>query len=111
MAMKSTLAGVLAGLTLLAAGMRRRRRRRIDGDAGRCHRRDERRRRRPPSHAGRDDGDTGQDDRRVASPRGDVPQRIVSLSPTHTEMLFAIGAGDQVSPSTTSPTTRPRRPP
>ena len=26
----------------------------------------------------------------------DVPTRIVSLSPTHTEMLFAIGAGDQV---------------
>ena len=24
------------------------------------------------------------------------PQRIVSLSPTHTEMLFAVGAGDQV---------------
>lgn len=27
---------------------------------------------------------------------GDVPQRIVSLSPSATEMLFAIGAGDQV---------------
>ncbi len=27
---------------------------------------------------------------------GEVPERIVSLSPTHTEMLFAIGAGDQV---------------
>ena len=26
----------------------------------------------------------------------DAPQRIVSFSPTHTEMLFAIGAGDQV---------------
>lgn len=26
----------------------------------------------------------------------DVPQAIVSLSPVHTEMLFAIGAGDQV---------------
>ena len=26
----------------------------------------------------------------------DVPQRIVSLSPTHTEMLFAVGAGDQL---------------
>ena len=26
----------------------------------------------------------------------DVPERIVSLSPTHTEILFAIGAGDQV---------------
>lgn len=30
------------------------------------------------------------------APEGDVPQRIVSLSPTHTEILFAIGAGDQV---------------
>lgn len=28
--------------------------------------------------------------------RGDRPERIVSLSPTATEMLFAIGAGDQV---------------
>jgi iron complex transport system substrate-binding protein len=26
----------------------------------------------------------------------DAPQRIVSLSPTHTEILFALGAGDQV---------------
>lgn len=26
----------------------------------------------------------------------DAPQRIMSLSPTHTEILFAIGAGDQV---------------
>ena len=26
----------------------------------------------------------------------DAPQRIVSMSPTHTEILFAIGAGDQV---------------
>ncbi len=26
----------------------------------------------------------------------DAPQRIVSLSPTHTEILYAIGAGDQV---------------
>ncbi|MFN6122460.1 MAG: ABC transporter substrate-binding protein [Actinomycetes bacterium] len=31
-----------------------------------------------------------------AEPAGDVPQRIVSLSPTATEMLFAIGAGDLV---------------
>jgi iron complex transport system substrate-binding protein len=26
----------------------------------------------------------------------DAPQRIISLSPTHTEILYAIGAGDQV---------------
>jgi iron complex transport system substrate-binding protein len=31
-----------------------------------------------------------------AAETGDVPTRIISLSPTHTEMLFAIGAGDQV---------------
>jgi iron complex transport system substrate-binding protein len=29
-------------------------------------------------------------------PAGDVPQAIISLSPTATEMLYAIGAGDQV---------------
>ena len=29
-------------------------------------------------------------------PAGDVPQRVVSLSPTHTEIMFAIGAGDQL---------------
>jgi iron complex transport system substrate-binding protein len=29
-------------------------------------------------------------------PVGDVPQAIISLSPTATEMLYAIGAGDQV---------------
>jgi iron complex transport system substrate-binding protein len=27
---------------------------------------------------------------------GEAPQRIVSLSPTHTEILFAVGAGEQV---------------
>ena len=27
---------------------------------------------------------------------GEVPQRVVSLSPTHTEIMFAIGAGDQL---------------
>ena len=25
-----------------------------------------------------------------------MPQRVVSLSPTHTEIMFAIGAGDQL---------------
>ena len=44
---------------------------------------------------------TGSDDTSAADPAMDEPsgpvaQRIVSLSPTHTEMLFAIGAGDQV---------------
>jgi len=37
--------------------------------------------------------DTMADDEVMAD---DVPQRIVSLSPSATEMLFAIGAGDQV---------------
>ena len=32
----------------------------------------------------------------AAAPGEDGPQRIVSLSPTHTETLFAIGAGPQV---------------
>lgn len=32
----------------------------------------------------------------ATEPAGDVPQAIISLSPTATEMLFAIGAGDQV---------------
>ena len=33
----------------------------------------------------------------AAVPRaGDAPQKIISLSPTATEMLFAIGAGRQV---------------
>ena len=32
----------------------------------------------------------------TAAPDEDAPQRIVSLAPTHTETLFAIGAGPQV---------------
>ena len=39
--------------------------------------------------------DTSATDTSVAEP-SDVPQRIVSLSPTHTEMLYALGAADQV---------------
>lgn len=48
-------------------------------------------------------GDDGGGDTDAASepgtssaPAEDVPERIVSLAPTPTEMLFAIGAGDQV---------------
>ncbi|MBA2498061.1 MAG: ABC transporter substrate-binding protein, partial [Acidimicrobiia bacterium] len=47
------------------------------------------------------DGAAG-DDAAVTEPtddavtEGDLPERIVSLSPTATEMLFAIGAGEQV---------------
>jgi iron complex transport system substrate-binding protein len=45
-----------------------------------------------------DTGDDTGDDPAGDDPAGagDVPTRIVSLSPTHTEMLFAVGAGDQV---------------
>ncbi len=43
-----------------------------------------------------DDPAVEPDDSDPDSASGDVPTRIVSLSPTHTEMLFAIGAGDQV---------------
>jgi iron complex transport system substrate-binding protein len=32
----------------------------------------------------------------TTEPSGDVPDRIVSISPTSTEVLFAVGAGDQV---------------
>lgn len=52
--------------------------------------------------AGSGDGDTAADSDDGAAPGESdeldepVPTRIVSLSPTHTEMLFAIGAGDQV---------------
>ena len=41
-------------------------------------------------------GDKSADESAGYQPSGPVAQRIVSLSPTHTEMLFAIGAGDQV---------------
>ena len=41
--------------------------------------------------------DTMEDEEAMADDAmADAPQRIVSLSPTGTEMLFAIGAGDQV---------------
>ncbi len=63
MALKPTIAGVLAGLTLFAVA---------------CG----------------DDDDSSTEPATAAG--GDAPARIVSLSPTATEMLFAIGAGDQV---------------
>jgi iron complex transport system substrate-binding protein len=39
---------------------------------------------------------TGASDPADAPDAADVPERVVSLSPTHTEIMFAIGAGDQV---------------
>jgi ABC-type Fe3+-hydroxamate transport system substrate-binding protein len=39
---------------------------------------------------------SGQADSTYIPPQTNAPKRIVSLSPTATEMLFAIGAGDQV---------------
>ncbi|MDW3218117.1 MAG: ABC transporter substrate-binding protein [Acidimicrobiales bacterium] len=38
----------------------------------------------------------GEDDAPVENTTSEAPERIVSLSPTATEILFAIGAGDQV---------------
>ena len=40
--------------------------------------------------------DTTPDPTPDTEPAADAPQAILSMSPTHTEMLFALGAGDQV---------------
>jgi iron complex transport system substrate-binding protein len=95
-ARKPWKAGAIAGLVLLAVAC---------GDDGATS----------PSASGRDaasttagapitDPDTDATSASSTSPDGsgttepgaDVPARIVSLSPTHTETLFAIGAGPQV---------------
>ena len=55
-----------------------------------------RRRRRPTTPRDRADRDVRATTAPATTAAADVPQRIVSLSPTQTEMLFAIGAGDQV---------------
>ena len=39
---------------------------------------------------------TGTEAPDVTTESEDVPQRVISLSPTHTEIMFAIGAGDQL---------------
>ncbi len=44
--------------------------------------------------SGSDNDDS--DDDPVAASNSDIPRRIVSISPTGTEMLFAVGAGDRV---------------
>ena len=64
-------------------------------DAPRRHRRrDAGRHRRPSTRATADTA--ASDTTATDEPAGDVPQRVVSLSPTHTEIMFAIGAGDQL---------------
>lgn len=50
----------------------------------------------PPASAATPDSDPATAPGTDALPAGDAPQRIISLSPSATEMLFAIGAGDQV---------------
>jgi iron complex transport system substrate-binding protein len=73
-------AGVLAGLTLFAAACG------DDDDTA------------PPETA--EPGATVENSSAAttapAAPASDAPVRIVSLAPTHTEILFAIGAGEQV---------------
>jgi iron complex transport system substrate-binding protein len=41
-------------------------------------------------------GDVATTETSAAAPEEDLPERIVSISPSSTEILFAIGAGDQV---------------
>ncbi len=50
----------------------------------------------PPEDAAEAPDDAGDDDGEDEATDGDAPERVVSLSPTSTEVLFAIGAGDQV---------------
>jgi len=45
---------------------------------------------------GADTSETGDPPASSDAGGGDLPERIVSLSPTATEMLYAVGAGDQV---------------
>lgn len=79
---RRTVIGVIAGFALLAASCG------SDGDAD------------APDEVPADSVGTTEQSAPVETvdPAGetDAAQRIVSLSPTHTEMLFAIGAGDQL---------------
>ena len=98
MSIRTITAGVVAGVLLLSAGcggddddgtpLPRRLLRRDRRPAPSQRRTDRHRLHLRPSQIDRLDG--------LRAADGDVPQRIVSLSPTATEMLFAIGAGDQV---------------
>ena len=54
-----------------------------------------------------EESDAMEDEAVVGEPAEDAGQRIVSLSPTSTEMLFAIGAGDLLSLIHISEPTRP----
>ena len=86
MRLRSTLAGAVAGLTLLVAAC---------GDDDQPAATD-------PAAATDAPADTPASTPGSDAPPGSgapdsaVPSRIVSLAPTHTEILFAIGAGEQV---------------
>jgi iron complex transport system substrate-binding protein len=82
--LRSAVAGALAGLILLVAACG-------DDDDGDVAATDPAATDAPATTATTVPSTTGS-----TAPAGDAPARIVSLSPTHTEMLFAIGAGDQV---------------
>jgi iron complex transport system substrate-binding protein len=90
------LAGAIAGLTLVAAACGG------DDDAGSSATTaatEASAARAPETNAAAPttDGSTASTESDGTAPTGDdVPMRIVSLSPTHTETLFAIGAGPQV---------------
>lgn len=85
MAVKPWFAGAIAGLALLAAACG-------SDDPDTSATMDA-----PAAPAPTDPGTTPDSTGPTSAPAGDaVPMRIVSLSPTHTETLFAIGAGPQV---------------
>ncbi|HEU4839987.1 MAG TPA: ABC transporter substrate-binding protein [Ilumatobacteraceae bacterium] len=96
MAVRPFLAGAIAGLTLLAAACGG------DDDAGSSATTaatEASAASAPETNAAAPttDGSTASTESDGTGPTGDdVPMRIVSLSPTHTETLFAIGAGPQV---------------
>lgn len=82
-----TLVGVIAGLALIAAACG------SDGDSA-SESSD------APvatdSTPSTDPAPSGSDAPGDTTDSADVPQRVISLSPTHTEIMFAIGAGDQL---------------
>ena len=96
MRLRSMVAGALAGLILLVAACG-------DDDDGSAATDPPATDAPEPSTSGSEEPATSEDPTTTVTgapgstaPAGDVPTRIVSLSPTHTEMLFAIGAGEQI---------------